>query len=58
LCTQYYGNDAAEQLGIQLQPVVIGSFEELSSAFATMLSARAEALMVQPLFARGHLGHD
>jgi putative tryptophan/tyrosine transport system substrate-binding protein len=49
--------DAAERLGIQLQPVVIGSFEELDSAFAAMLSARAEALMVQPLFAGGHLGY-
>jgi putative tryptophan/tyrosine transport system substrate-binding protein len=49
--------DAAERLGIQPQPVVIGSGEELDRAFAAVLSGRAEALMVQPLFAGGHLGY-
>jgi putative ABC transport system substrate-binding protein len=42
--------DAAKRLGMQMQPVVIGSLEELESAFAVMHSERAEALMVQPLF--------
>jgi putative tryptophan/tyrosine transport system substrate-binding protein len=49
--------DAAERLGIQLEPVVIGSGEELDRAFAAVRSARAEALMVQPLFVGGHLGY-
>lgn len=47
---------AAERLGRQLQPVVIGSGAELDQAFAAVRSARAEALMVQPLFVGGHLG--
>ena len=38
--------DAAERLGMQMQPVVIGSLEELGSAFAAMHSTRAEALLV------------
>jgi putative ABC transport system substrate-binding protein len=42
--------DAAARLGMQMQPVVIGSLEELDSAFAAMHSERAEALLVQPLF--------
>ena len=42
--------DAAERLGMQLQLVVIGSVEEMESAFAAMSSERAEALIVQPLF--------
>lgn len=42
--------DAAERLGMQMQPVMIGSLEELDSAFAAMHSERAEALLVQPLF--------
>jgi putative ABC transport system substrate-binding protein len=42
--------DAARQFGMQLQPVVIGSLEELESAFAAMHRERAEALIVQPLF--------
>jgi putative ABC transport system substrate-binding protein len=41
--------DAAARLGIQMQPLVIRSLEELDSAFAAMHSARAEALLVQPL---------
>jgi putative ABC transport system substrate-binding protein len=49
--------EAAERLGIQLQPVVIGNFEELDRAFAAVRSARVEALMVQPLFTGGHLGY-
>jgi putative ABC transport system substrate-binding protein len=47
--------DAAARLGIQVQPVVIGRIEEIDSAFAAMRSARAEALMVQPIFS-GVLG--
>jgi putative ABC transport system substrate-binding protein len=42
--------DAAERLGLQMQPVVIGSLEELDSAFVAMRSEQAEALIVQPLF--------
>ena len=42
--------DAAKRLDMQMQLVVIGSLEELESAFAVMHSGRAEALMVQPLF--------
>ena len=41
--------DAAERLGMQVQLVLIGSVEELDSAFAAMRSERAEALLVQPL---------
>jgi putative ABC transport system substrate-binding protein len=48
---------AAARLGIQVQPVVIGSVEELDGALAAVLSGRAEALLVQPLFAGGHLGY-
>ncbi|HSX81513.1 MAG TPA: ABC transporter substrate-binding protein [Candidatus Saccharimonadia bacterium] len=44
--------DAAARLGIQVQPVVIGSVEEIERAFAAMRSTRAEALMVQPVFIR------
>jgi putative ABC transport system substrate-binding protein len=33
-----------------VQPVVIGHVEEIESAFAAMRNARAEALMVQPIF--------
>ena len=46
-----------QETRLQLQPVVIGSIEELDSAFAAMLSARAEVLMVQALFAGEHLGY-
>jgi len=42
--------DAAVRLSIQVQPVVIGSVEEIDRAFAAMRSARAEALLVQPVF--------
>ena len=42
--------DAAARLGMQMQPVVISSVEEMDSAFAAMRSERAEALMVQPVF--------
>jgi putative ABC transport system substrate-binding protein len=42
--------DAAERLGLQLQPVVLGSLEELESAFAAMHSERVEVLIVQPIF--------
>src|SRR5262245_54585950 len=47
--------DAAERLGIQLQPLVIGRVEEIERAFAVMRSEQAEALIVQPLFI-GDLG--
>jgi putative tryptophan/tyrosine transport system substrate-binding protein len=42
--------DAAERLGMQVQLVVIGSVEEMESAFVALSRERAEALMVQPLF--------
>jgi putative tryptophan/tyrosine transport system substrate-binding protein len=42
--------DAAKRLGMQVQLVVIGSVEEMESAFAALSSERAEALMVQPMF--------
>src|SRR5262245_36116673 len=41
--------DATKRLGMQLQLVVIGSVEEMESAFAAMSSERAEALILQPL---------
>jgi putative ABC transport system substrate-binding protein len=44
--------DAAARLGMQLQPVVIDSVEEIERAFAAMHSTRTEALMVQPVFIR------
>ena len=42
--------DATARLGMQLQPLVIGSVEEIERAFVAVRSERAEALMVQPLF--------
>jgi putative ABC transport system substrate-binding protein len=42
--------DAAAHLGIQVQPLVLGSVEEIDGAFAALRSEHAEALMVQPLF--------
>jgi putative tryptophan/tyrosine transport system substrate-binding protein len=42
--------EAAERLHIQMTPVIIGRVEELDEAFSTMQQARAEALIVQPLF--------
>ncbi len=45
--------DAAKRLGIQLQTVVIGSVEEMESAFAALSSERAEALILQPLLIGG-----
>jgi putative tryptophan/tyrosine transport system substrate-binding protein len=42
--------DAAARLGMQVQPAVIGRVEEIDSAFAAMMSERAEAVIVQPLF--------
>jgi putative ABC transport system substrate-binding protein len=41
--------DAATRLGIQVQPLVIGSVEEIDTAFMAMRSEGAEALIVQPL---------
>jgi putative tryptophan/tyrosine transport system substrate-binding protein len=45
--------DAAARLGIQVQPLVLGSVEEIDSAFAAMRSEQAEALIVQPLLIGG-----
>ncbi len=42
-------NIQPELAGMQVQLVLIGSVEELDSAFAAMRSERAEALLVQPL---------
>jgi putative ABC transport system substrate-binding protein len=44
---------AAARLGLQVQPLVLGSVEEMERAFAAMRSERAEALIVQPLFTGG-----
>ena len=41
---------AAQKLGVQIQPVVVGGPEEFESAFAAMRRERAGALIVQPLF--------
>jgi putative tryptophan/tyrosine transport system substrate-binding protein len=41
--------DAAARFGMQLQPAVIGSLEELESAFAARRREQTEALIVQPL---------
>jgi putative ABC transport system substrate-binding protein len=47
--------DATARLGMSLQPLVIGSVEEIERTFVAMSSAQVEALMVQPLFV-GPLG--
>jgi ABC-type uncharacterized transport system substrate-binding protein len=41
---------AAARLGMSLQPLVLGSVDEMDSAFAAMRSEQVEALLVQPLF--------
>src|SRR5262249_36360603 len=41
--------DAAARLSIRMQPLVLGSVEEMGSAFAAMRSEQVDALMVQPL---------
>jgi putative ABC transport system substrate-binding protein len=46
---------AAARLGIQVQPLVVSSIEEIEHAFVAMRNTRAEALMIQPLFV-GTLG--
>ena len=47
--------DAGDKLHIQIQPVVIGSLQELEDAFSAMVKHRAGALIVQTLFV-GALG--
>lgn len=47
--------DAAESVGIQVQPVVVKGSEEFESAFSAMARNRAGAVIIQPLFA-GVLG--
>ena len=49
-CILQEAQDAATRLGIQVQPLVLGSVEEIDGAFAAMRSELAEALIVQPLF--------
>jgi putative tryptophan/tyrosine transport system substrate-binding protein len=44
---------AADAIRLQLQPVLISGPEEFESAFGTMVSQRAEGVIVQPLFV-GH----
>src|SRR5262249_10250947 len=41
---------AAARLGLHMQPLVLGSVEELDRAFAAMRNEEVEALLVQPLF--------
>jgi putative ABC transport system substrate-binding protein len=47
--------DAAESLGMQFQPLVIGGPEEFERAFSAMRRERAGALTVQPIFVS--MGH-
>ncbi len=47
--------DAAESVGLQVQPVVVKGSEEFESAFSAMARNRAGAVIIQPLFA-GVLG--
>ena len=47
--------DAAESVGVQVQPVVVKGSEEFESAFSAMARNRAGAVIIQPLFA-GVLG--
>jgi putative tryptophan/tyrosine transport system substrate-binding protein len=47
--------DAAESVGLQVQPVVVKGPEEFESAFSAMARNRAGAVIIQPLFA-GVLG--
>ena len=47
--------DAAETVGLQVQPVVVKGSEEFESAFSAMARNRAGAVIIQPLFA-GVLG--
>lgn len=42
--------DAATKTGIQLQPVLVNGPEDFDKAFATMAVAKAQAVIVQPLF--------
>ncbi|OGA54558.1 MAG: hypothetical protein A3F74_22175 [Betaproteobacteria bacterium RIFCSPLOWO2_12_FULL_62_58] len=42
--------NAAAAFGIRVEPVVIKSLDQFEEAFSTMVRARAEALIVQPLF--------
>ena len=44
------GQDAGQRLGIHIQPVVVERAEEFESAFAAMRTARADALVIQPIF--------
>jgi putative tryptophan/tyrosine transport system substrate-binding protein len=47
--------DAAESVGLQVQPVVVKGSEEFESAFSAMARNRVGAVIIQPLFA-GVLG--
>lgn len=42
--------DAAASFGVRVEPVVINGPDQFEEAFSTMARARAEALIVQPLF--------
>jgi ABC-type uncharacterized transport system substrate-binding protein len=41
---------AATRTGLQLEPVLVSSANELESAFAAMAQANAQAVIIQPLF--------
>jgi putative ABC transport system substrate-binding protein len=41
---------AGQRLGVRVQPLIVHGPEEFDSAFAAMRRARAEALIIQPLF--------
>ena len=41
---------AATRSGIQLEPLLVSSVNELESAFASMTKANAQAVIIQPLF--------
>ncbi len=46
-----HAQDGGANLGIQIQPVIIERPEEIEEAFSAMRKGRADALIVQPLFA-------
>ena len=48
--------DAGQSLGIQIQPLVIDSPEDLEGVFSAMVRERAGALAVQPLLITSNIG--
>ena len=45
---------AAVRVGVQIQPVVVRGAEEFDAAFAAMVKGRADAVIVQPIYATKH----